>query len=178
MKSKILALSAISAGFIAICLTIGAYIEFTDIFAVIIASAFISLPMYLKSIKGSVLASIAGALIAFLCSGLNFYSLVFPAYVGFFGVYPIIKMIFIDKRVNKILSFFVGLVWFIAVAYGVYFFYFYLVLNGVLTDLPLWIINNIYWLIALVAIVFYVVYDRFVVAVNFVANKYLKKIVK
>lgn len=178
MKSKILALSAISAGFIAICLTIGAYIEFTDIFAVILASVFIVLPLYLKSIKGSVLSSIAGVTIAFLCSGFNFYSLVFPAFITFFGIYPIIKTIFIDRKVNKILAYFIGLIWFVAVAYGVFFFYFYLVLNGVLTDLPLWIINNIYWLIAPVAIIFYVVYERFIVAVNIVANKYLKKIIK
>ena len=37
------------------------------------------------------LAYLAGGVIAFLCSGFNILSLVFPAYFLFFGVYPIVK---------------------------------------------------------------------------------------
>ena len=55
MKSKIISLSAISASFIAIALIIGAYIEITDLFMVVISSVFVLLPLYLKSYKGSFL---------------------------------------------------------------------------------------------------------------------------
>ena len=48
MKSKVISLSAISAALIAVSLTIGAYFEFADLFAVVIASAFVILPIYLK----------------------------------------------------------------------------------------------------------------------------------
>ena len=41
MNSKIITVSAISAGFIAICLALGIYVGFTDVFALILSSAFV-----------------------------------------------------------------------------------------------------------------------------------------
>ena len=43
MKSKVIALSAISASFITLFLSVGAYIEVVDLIAVVVASAFIIL---------------------------------------------------------------------------------------------------------------------------------------
>ena len=87
MKSKVLALSAVSASFIAVFLTLGAYIELVDLVAVVVASIFVLLPLYMKSYKGSLLAYLAGGLLAFLISGFNILSLVFPAYFAFFGIF-------------------------------------------------------------------------------------------
>ena len=103
MKSKIISLSAISAGFVAISLIIGAYIEITDLFMVVVASVFVLLPLYLKSYKGSFLAFLAGGVIAVLCSGFNL-ALIFPAYFAFFGIYPIVKNYLEEKRDLKHLS--------------------------------------------------------------------------
>ena len=98
MNSKIVSISAISAGLIAIALLVGAYFEFADLFAVVIASVFVLMPLYLKSYKGSVLAGLAGGVIAFLCSGLNFLSLVFPTYITFFCFFqpfPVEEFVFL-----------------------------------------------------------------------------------
>ena len=161
MKSKVISLSAISAGFIAIALIIGAYFEITDLFMVVVASVFVLLPLYLKSYKGSFLAFLAGGVIALLCSGFNL-ALIFPAYFTFFGIYPIVKNKLLEKNVKISVSTIIGLIWFVAVAYGCYFYY-TLFLNGVFEGLPVWIEKYIVYGIVLVAIVFFFIYDRFVV---------------
>ncbi|MBO7150026.1 MAG: hypothetical protein J6V71_03945 [Clostridia bacterium] len=176
MKSKIISLSAISASFIAIALIIGAYIEITDLFMVVISSVFVLLPLYLKSYKGSFLAFLAGGVIAFLCSGFNF-ALIFPAYFTFFGIYPIVKHKMKEKNVKNSVAIIIGLIWFVFVAYGCYFYY-TLILNGVFEGLPNWIEKYIIYGIGLIAIVFFFIYDRFVFVVKFVIDKYLKKIIK
>ena len=176
MKSKVISLSAISAGFIAIALIIGAYFEITDLFMVVVASVFVLLPLYLKSYKGSFLAFLAGGVIAFICSGFNF-ALIFPAYFAFFGIYPIVKHKLLEKNVKKSVSIIIGLIWFIAVAYGCYFYY-TLILNGVFEGLPVWLEKYIVYGIGLIAIVFYFIYDRFLFVVKFVVDKYLRKIIK
>ena len=97
MKSKVVSLSAISASFIAVALAVGTYFEIADLFMLVTASVFVLLPLYLKSYKGSFLAFLAGGVIALLISGFNF-SLIYPAYFGFFGIYPLVKMKMIEKR--------------------------------------------------------------------------------
>ncbi len=176
MKSKVISLSAISAGFIAIALIIGAYFEITDLFMVVVASVFVLLPLYLKSYKGSFLAFLAGGIIAFICSGFNF-ALIFPAYFTFFGIYPIIKHKLLEKNVKKSINIIIGIIWFIAVAYGCYFYY-TLILNGVFDGLPVWLEKYIVYGIGLIAIVFFFIYDRFLFVVKFVVDKYLRKIIK
>lgn len=177
MKSKVLALSAISAGFIAIFLSLGAYIEFVDLFALVMSSIFGILPLYLKSYKGSILSCLAGCVIAFLCSGFNVYSIVFPAYICFFGVYPILRCFMIEKQFNKILGYVIGVIWCVAAMYGIYFYY-TLIMKGILDGLPWWVEDYILLFVGLLGLVFYFVYDRFVVLSKLVADRYLRKIIK
>lgn len=177
MKSRILSLSAVSAAFIAIALTVGAYFEFADVFALVISSVFVILPIYLRSYKGSVLAYLAGGVIAFFCSGFNLLSLVFPVYFLFFGIYPIVKNKLIEKNFNKYLGFFIGLLWFIIIAYGAYFYY-TLIMHGVLDGLPSWFYDYVLYVVAIIAIIFYVIYDRFIYVIRFVINRYLGRIIK
>ncbi len=176
MKSKVISLSAISAGFIAIALIIGSYIEITDLFMVVVASVFVLLPLYLKSYKGSFLAFLAGGLIALLCSGFNF-ALIFPAYFTFFGVYPIVKNKLLEKKVKFSITIIIGLIWFVIVAYGCYFYY-TLVLNGIFEGLPAFIENYIIYGVGLIAVIFFFIYDRFLFVVKFFVDKYLRKIIK
>jgi hypothetical protein len=177
MNSKVVSISSISAGLIAIALLVGAYFEFADLFAVVIASVFVLMPLYLKSYKGSVLAGLAGGVIAFLCSGLNFLSLVFPTFISFFCFYPIVKCKMVEKSVKKIYNYIFGLVWFLIVAYGAYFYY-TLVMHGVFEGLPNWISDYILYFIGALSIVFYFIYDRFIFVVKLFLDKYLSKIIK
>ena len=177
MKSKIIAVSAISAALAALSLTIGAYVEFADLFTLVVASVFVIMPIYFRSYKGCFLSFLAGGVIAFLFSGFNFISLVFPSYFAFFGIYPIIKCIFDDKRFNKIVSYVVGLVWFVAVAYGM-FFYYTLVMHGIFEGLPIWVMDNILYLIAPVAALIFVIYERYILVMRVAINRYLGRIIK
>ncbi len=177
MKSKVIALSAISAGIIAIILTLGAYIEFIDLFSIVVASVFVLLPLYYNSYLGSFLCYLAGGVIAFLFAGFNIYSLVFPSYLLFFGIYPIIKCLLTDKNVNKWLILFCGLIWCVGAFYGMYFYYIG-VMGQVLSGLPEWVMNGILYFIGAVAIVFYLIYAKFISMFRIFMNKYLGKIIK
>ncbi len=177
MKSKLLAISAISAGFIALFLTLGAYVQVVDLFVIVVASVFVILPLYYKSYTASFLAYLAGGVLAFLFSGFNFLSIVFPAYFGFFGIYPIIRHLMKEKRVNKIVTYIVGGIWCVLAVYGIFFFY-TLVMKEGFVDLPQWIVDNIYWLVGVLAVVFYFVYDYSILIARRAINKYLRKIIK
>lgn len=177
MKSKVLSISAISAAFISIVLTIGAYVEFVDLLSVVIASIFVLLPLYYGSYKGSILASICGVVIAFLCGGLNILSLVFPTYLIFFGLYPIFRSKMTDKKVKSIVIYVVGLLWFLITCYVVYFYY-TLVMQGVFDGLPEWVKDYALVLVGGIGIAFYFVFDRFVVVIRKLVNSYLYRILK
>ena len=178
MKSKVISLSAISASFIAIALIIGTYFEILDFFMLVTASVFVLLPLYLNSYKGSFLAYLVGGIIAILCGGFNF-TLIYPAYFLFFGVYPIINHKMMQKNVKKWLKIIIGLLWFILVAYICYFYYtLVLDLKVVIEGAPQWLDNFIVYGVGLLAVVFYFIYDRFITVIKFVMDKYLYRIIK
>ena len=176
MKSKVISLSAISASFIAVALVIGTYFELADLFMLVIASIFVLLPLYLKSYKGSFLAFLVGGVIAVLISGFNF-TLIYPAYFLFFGIYPLVKIKMLEKRVSRTINLIVGIVWFLIVSYVCYYYYL-LILGGVFEGLPVWIEKYLVYFIGLIAIIFYFFYDRFIVVIKFNLDKYLSKIIK
>ncbi len=176
MKSKVISLSAISASFIAVALVIGTYFELADLFMLVIASIFVLLPLYLKSYKGSFLAFLVGGVIAVLISGFNF-TLIYPAYFLFFGIYPLVKIKMLEKRVSRAINLIVGIVWFLIVSYVCYYYYL-LILGGVFEGLPVWIEKYLVYFIGLIAIIFYFFYDRFIVVIKFNLDKYLSKIIK
>jgi hypothetical protein len=177
MKSKVIALSAISSAIIAVLLTVGAYIEFIDLLALLIGSVLVILPLYYKSYLGSVLCFLAGGVIAFMCSGFNILSIVFPAYFGFSGLYPIIKCKLMDKNFNKLLTIVIGLVWCVLAFYGMYFYYVF-VIGGVFDGLPEFIVKYAIYLVGVVGVIFYFIYDRFIWAMRILFNKYLSKVIK
>lgn len=177
MKSKVLAISAISASFIAIILTMGAYIELIDLVAIVLSSVFVMLPLYYKSYLGGWLSCLAGGLIAFMCSGFNIMSLVFPAYFGFFGVYPLVKAKLVEKNINKWISLFVGLIWCVVAIFGIYFYY-TIVMGEVFDGLPQWVTDYILIIVGVVAVAFYFVYDRFLFVARMMIDRYVGKIIK
>lgn len=180
MKSKIIAISSIGAGFTAICLTLGAYIEAMDLISLVLASVFVVMPLYFNSYKGAFLCFGVGGVIAFMLSGFNIFSVVFPAYFLFFGLYPILKALSVEKRVNVIVCRIIGLVWSVLVVYGIYYYYVY-VMNFNFNDLPSWasfITDNITIFIGIFGVIFYFVYDRYVVVTKRVVDYYLYKAIK
>ncbi len=177
MKSKLLAISAISAAFIAIFLTVGAYVQMLDLFVLVVASVFVVLPLHYNSYKAATLAFLAGGVIAFLFSGFNLMSVVFPAYFGFFGIYPVIKNLMKQKSVNKILAKLIGFIWCAIAVFGIYFYY-TLVMGEVFSGLPEWIVNYIYPVLALISVVFYFLYDYSIYIFKRVIDRYLDRIIK
>ncbi len=177
MKSKIISISAVSAGLIAVFLSLGAYFELADVFTIVIASVFVLLPLYYNSYKGSFLAYLVGVTIAFMISGFNIYSLVFPAFIGFFGVYPLVLSYMLEKRANKIFRYLIGVIWCTVVFYGSYFYYTALI-GDLLMGLPQWVSDYALYLILPVAVLFYFIFDRFIIVVKRVLNYYLSRIIK
>lgn len=177
MKSKVIALSAISASFIAIILTLGAYIELIDLVTIVLSSVFVMLPLYNNSYMGGWLSCIAGGLIAFMCSGFNIMSLVFPAYFGFFGIYPLVKCKMMDKKVNIWFSMIIGLIWCVGVFYGMYFYY-TAVMGEIFAGLPAQIVDYVIYIVGAVGVLFYFIFDRFVVVARFALDKIVGKIIR
>ena len=177
MNSKNIALSAVSAGLVALFLLVGAYFEMADVFTVVIASVFVLLPLYYQSFKGSVLAYLAGGVVAFMCSGFNIMSLVFPAYFAFFGIYPIVKFYMMKKRVKDIFKLVLGLVWMVAVSIGLYFYY-TAVMGVAIDDLPKFLVDYALLFVVAFSVVFFLVFDRFIFVVRRVMDYYLKRIIK
>lgn len=177
MNSKLIAISAISSAFVAILLIFGAYVQLFDVFTIVASSIFVTLPLYYKSYKASILSFLVGGVIAFMISGFNYLSIVFPSYFAFFGIFPIVQSFFNEKGVNKILGVIITLVWFIGVAYGLYFYYTGIMLLEI-KDLPVWISNNIYWFISVFAVVFYCVYNRFIFITKKITNQLLQRIIR
>ncbi len=177
MKSKIISISAISAGLIAIVLVIGAYFEVVDLSSLVISSIFVCMPLYYNSYKGSVLGYLAGGVISFMCSGFNIMSVVFPAYFAFFGIFPIIRCKMIEKNLRLWLRHAICLVWFIGVSFGM-FFYYTQIMGLDFDGLPTLITNYVLYIIPVVAVIVYIIYDKFIAVSRFLMDKYLRKIVK
>lgn len=182
MKSKVVAISAISAGFVALSLIAGAYISVADLFALVVASVFVILPLYFGSYKGAFLAFLAGGVIALLCALPTIaMTVVFPAYAAFFGLYPIVRLWLREKNVHKAVVIAIGIVWCVAAVYGMYFYYTLVMGLSFAENLPAWaawINNYILYFLAAFGLLFYVIYDRFVIVMKSFADRILCKVIK
>lgn len=176
MKSKVLALSAITSALVALALCIGVYFEFTDLFALAISSAIVILPIYYKSHVGALLSALSGGLIALIFTGFNFFSIVFPAFIGFFGSYPIVASLLRTKKINMVLYKALGLIWCTLALFGIYFYY-TSVMGLEINDMPEFIAKNVYWFILIFSIVFYFIYDRYVLVAKLFINRYVGRII-
>ncbi len=182
MKSKLITVSAVSSALVAVCLTIGAYFDVADLIALVLASAFVILPLYYKSKTACFLSYLSGGIIAVILSGFNFtYSIVFPAYFVFFGVFPIVRNIMADKNVNKVLTLVLGLVWCVATFFGMYFYYtavMSLDFSTMPAWVPQWVSESIIYFVGVIGVVFYFIFDRYVLVVRIFFDRYLNRIIK
>ena len=182
MKSKIIALSAVSAGFTALCLIVGAYIDFADLLALVAASAFVVLPLYYDSFKGAALGFLAGGVIALLIALPKItLTIVFPAYAAFFGLYPIIRLYAEKRSVKRWVIYLVGAIWCVAAVYGMYFYYSLVLGLNFFDTVPAWatwIQDCILYILPIAGLIFYFIYDRYVVVMKAFADRVLKRIIK
>ena len=177
MKSKLISISAISSAFVAIALTIGVYFDMADLFCLVVASVFVTLPLYYKSYLASFLSYLVGGVIAFIFSGFNFLIVTIPAYLLFFGIFPLVKNFMEEKNVNKYVRYIIGLIWCVLAVYGMFFFY-KNVMNLDFSDLPAFISDNILIVVGILSVIFYFVYERFLTAFRIFINQFLSKVLK
>ncbi len=179
MKSKVIALSAISASFIAIILFVGAIVDLIDILMITAASVFVTLPLYYKSYKGSVLCYLVGGTIGALLAlgvGKLVVSIVIPSYFLFFGIYPITLRYMIKKNIKKAVRFVIGAVWCVGIVFGMYFYYINII--GLIENLPEIIEKNIYLVLVVFGLIFYFVYERFLFVSSKLTDNIIKRILK
>ena len=177
MKSKFVAISAISAGFIALCLTVGAYFSVASLVALVLSSIFVFMPLYYNSYKGAFLCYGVGGIIAFLFSGLNYLSIIFPAYFGFFGLFPIIYLYCKTKNLNNIVITIVGIVWCLILFYGGYYFY-TLALGGEIVLKYDFITQFINVFLGVVSVCFFFFFSAYLNTFKRVIDGYLQRIIK
>ena len=111
-KSKLIALSAICAGFSLLFMLVGAFISVLDYSAIFMASMCTMVLLAKKSWKGGLMTYLAT-----LCLSAIFFVGFRPelvlTYGIFFGLHPTINYIFKEKNFNKILAFIIKMVWFV-----------------------------------------------------------------
>ena len=177
MKSRLITTSAISSALVAISLSVGSYFEVADLFALVLSSAFVVLPLYFNSKKASFLAFLAGGTIALIISGFNFtYSLVFPSYFAYFGLFPIVFDVPNEKNAKKVLVTILGLLWTVVVFYGIYFYYTMVMgldLSSMPSWMPLWVKDAVIYLIGVIAVIFYFIYQRYVLVCKYFFSKHV-----
>jgi hypothetical protein len=123
------------------------------------------------------MAYLVGGVVAMIISGFNIYSIVFLLYFTFFGIYPIIRNFFIKLKLKKYLIIIIGSIWCVAVSFGAYFYY-GLIGVDLFYGLPEWFIEYSLYILVFCAILFYIIFDRFIIVVQRVLNYYLYKIIK
>ena len=61
--------------------------------------------------------------------------------------------------------------------YGIYFYYVN-IMHGIIEGLPEWLIDNVLYFVGAIGVIFFFIYDRFLVVVRIFINRYLSKIIK
>ena len=107
----------------------------------------------------------------------NITLVVVPAFLLFFGSFPLVKEIVKEKKVNKILFYILGMIWCVGAVYGIYFYYVE-IMGITFNDLPRIIQENIYIFIGVLGVIFYNVYDRYVLTLGNFLDRYLRRILK
>ena len=111
-RSKVIALSAVCSAFAILCLTLGAVIEIFDYSAIFMASMCSMIPLA----KGSKLGGFMTYLATLLLSCIFFVGVrpdLVLTYGIFFGLHPTVNYLFKEKKINKILSLVLKIVWFV-----------------------------------------------------------------
>ena len=111
-KSKMIALSAISAALAVLFLALGAVVPVFDYSGIFIASVCMTIPLTKKSVWSGVMSYIASALLSLLFVGGRF-EITF-SFAVFFGLHPAVNFIFGKIRLNKILAVVIKDIWFVA----------------------------------------------------------------
>ncbi len=177
MKSREIAISAISASFITILLSLGAYFQVVDLIAVVFASVLTLLPLSKNWRLAGFLTYLAGGLLAFVISGFNYLSLVFPSYFLLFGLFPIIKNIMDEKVVKKPIKYTIGIIWFVAVSIGLYFYY--TLLMGLQVNFRFeWLNKFALPIVAVVGLVLFFIYEHFINSSKAFIARYVDKFIK
>ena len=121
-RSRVIALSAISAGFAVLFMLAGAVIPVLDYSAIFMASLCTMIPLAKKSWQGGLMTYLATSLLCFI-----FFIGVNPAMVVtfaiFFGAHPTVSFILRERRLNNILSMAIKTLWFVASAIVIYVFF-------------------------------------------------------
>ncbi len=178
MKTRVITLSAVSSALCAVVLIMGVYLsEIFDVFALMLAPAFLCLPLYVNSKKGAVLAYLSAGILAILLTGGQITSYIFFSYFLFAGIFPIVKYIAVVKKFNKVIFTVLGEIWFVAFMIAIY--YYYTMFLGFPFETLFNIKQEIYPLIlAIISVFMYFLVDRYVFSLQIIIFRLLGRIIK
>ena len=124
MKTRTLTISALSAALATVVLILGTvFAEALDLFAVIIAPVILAMPLYIDSIKGCLLATLAAGILALLLTGFNIANFLYISYFSFFGFFPIVKYYVMTRRKSRIIYYLLCCLWCVVAIIGIYYYY-------------------------------------------------------
>lgn len=167
-NGKLIALSAISTALGVVFLIIGAYIQTLDLSCLFMASLTVMLPLSKNSVKGAFLTYGATAILAFLFALSRFHLALL--YLLFFGLHPIINHYHLKNIKKRWYLFIVKGVLFVGACYLMFFaFSMFIVENEIISSiLP--------WFIAVIATLFYIVYDFIMIRFQKMTGSIVKRL--
>ena len=167
-NGKLIALSAISTALGVVFLIIGAYIQTLDLSCLFMASLAVMLPLSKNSVKGAFLTYGATAILAFLFAVSRFHLALL--YLLFFGLHPIINHFHLKDIKKQWYLFIVKGVLFVGACYLMFFaFSMFIVENEIISSiLP--------WFIAVIATLFYIVYDFIMIRFQKMTGSIVKRL--
>ena len=167
-NGKLIALSAISTALGVVFLIIGAYIQTLDLSCLFMASLTVMLPLSKNSVKGAFLTYGATAILAFLFAVSRFHLALL--YLLFFGLHPIINHFHLKDIKKHWYLFIVKGALFVGACYLMFFaFSMFIVENEIISSiLP--------WFIAVIATLFYIVYDFIMIRFQKMTGSIVKRL--
>ena len=167
-NGKLIALSAISTALGVVFLILGAYIQTLDLSCLFMASLTVMLPLSKNSVKGAFLTYGATAILAFVFAVSRFHLALL--YLLFFGLHPILNYYHLKGIKKRWYLFIVKGVLFVGACYLMFFaFSMFVVENAIISAiLP--------WFIAILATLFYIVYDFIMIRFQKMTGSIVKRL--
>jgi len=170
-KSFEIAISAVSASFAVIFLSIGVFVPVFELSAYMFASVALMLPLSKKIYLGGFLAYLSTIILTLLISGGNFVY-VLPVAV-FFGLHPFINSMQLKFNINKYLALIVKIIWFdISLLLMYKFTELFLAESDLIME---FITKYIYIIIPILGSAFFIFYDWFIMRAQRMVNIFVER---
>ena len=167
-NGKLIAVSAISSALGVVFLIIGAYFQTLDLSCLFTASLTVTFPLSKNSVKGAFLSYLSTAILALIFTISRFY--VPLLFLVFFGLHPILNYLQFKDGKNLWFLYIIKCVLFLASCYLMVFAFSMFTFESEI------VIKILPYLVGILGVLFFVVYDYIMVKFQRMTNQVIKRL--